>query len=68
MYWTETTCLGITESKCLHADFPVPFLHSLTQKVHISLASAPVTHKLAEGGHKKKKDGSGADMIRQKEG
>lgn len=53
MYWTETTCLGSTESKSLHADFSVPLLHSLTQKVDISLASAPITHNLAEGGHKK---------------
>lgn len=47
---------------------PLLHMHSLTQKVHISLASAPIPHNLAEGGHKQKKDGPGADMLREKEG
>lgn len=25
IYWTESICLGSTESKSLHVDFPVPF-------------------------------------------
>lgn len=48
--------------------FLLPFIHSLTQKVQVSLASAFITHNLAERGYKQKKDGSGADMLREKEG
>lgn len=74
--WLPNKCIEVRPHvwKALKAEVsmqlfcPLLHTHPLTQKVHISLASAPMTHNLAEGGHKQKEDGSGTGMLREWEG